>query len=400
MLVKLLWNWKLMIFAALAGEVVLNVLLIQRVSYTEIDWQAYMDEVRPVVEEGEANYSLLRGTTGPLVYPGGFVVLYSGLYKVTEGAVRMAQYLHVWFYVALLAVVVSVYRRSPPSKEYAPVLLAVLCMSKRVHSIFVLRMFNDGPAMLFLWMAFWLFQRDRMAAGCLLFSVSLSIKMNALLVLPAVLLVLVVHRGIPKAILYLGACVVFQVLIGLPFIMYDSGAYFGAAFNFSRIFKQKWSVNFKWVPCEHLGERETLLEDCEGVFTSNEFGKGLLAAQLVVLSLFALRWVGQVGGPLALLRVGETPKLRFSAHQITTIFVTCQFVGVAFARSLHFQFYIWYFHSVHFLVMSLHRTPLLMKLLLLLAVEIAWNPWEGESSTVCKGGRGRGGSKREEERSS
>ncbi|KAJ1485426.1 ALG3 protein-domain-containing protein [Baffinella frigidus] len=50
----------------------------QEVPYTEIDWVAYMQEVGGVIS-GERDYSLLKGNTGPLVYPAGFVWFYSGL---------------------------------------------------------------------------------------------------------------------------------------------------------------------------------------------------------------------------------------------------------------------------------------------------------------------------------
>ncbi|CAM9902486.1 unnamed protein product, partial [Hapterophycus canaliculatus] len=43
---------------------------------TEIDWVAYMQEVEGFLS-GERNYLNLRGDTGPLVYPAGFVYAYS-----------------------------------------------------------------------------------------------------------------------------------------------------------------------------------------------------------------------------------------------------------------------------------------------------------------------------------
>jgi len=42
---------------------------------TEIDWKAYMEEVEGV-ENGEYDYAKLKGGTGPLVYPGGFVWIF------------------------------------------------------------------------------------------------------------------------------------------------------------------------------------------------------------------------------------------------------------------------------------------------------------------------------------
>jgi alpha-1,3-mannosyltransferase len=50
---------------------------------TEIDWKAYMEEVYGYLN-GERNYMKLEGGTGPLVYPAGFVYIFSALYHVTN----------------------------------------------------------------------------------------------------------------------------------------------------------------------------------------------------------------------------------------------------------------------------------------------------------------------------
>ena len=50
---------------------------------TEIDWIAYMQEVSGYLQ-GERDYMKLRGDTGPLVYPAGFVYVYSWLYHLTR----------------------------------------------------------------------------------------------------------------------------------------------------------------------------------------------------------------------------------------------------------------------------------------------------------------------------
>ena len=67
----------------LAAEFVLNIVVIHRVKYTEIDWVAYMQEVEGV-SNGTYDYSQLRGDTGPLVYPAGFVWFYMALYYITS----------------------------------------------------------------------------------------------------------------------------------------------------------------------------------------------------------------------------------------------------------------------------------------------------------------------------
>lgn len=70
-------------------EVVVNVVVIEKVPYTEIDWLAYMQEVEGVIVNGTTDYSLLKGDTGPLVYPAGFVWFYAALYKLTDSGVNI-----------------------------------------------------------------------------------------------------------------------------------------------------------------------------------------------------------------------------------------------------------------------------------------------------------------------
>ena len=50
----------------LVGDFCLSELIVRKVSYTEIDWVAYMQEVGGVFKEGQLDYQHLRGDTGPL----------------------------------------------------------------------------------------------------------------------------------------------------------------------------------------------------------------------------------------------------------------------------------------------------------------------------------------------
>ncbi len=83
------------------------------VSDTEIDWIAYMQEVGGFLE-GERDYMKLKGDTGPLVYPAGFVYLYSVLYWVTGSGEKLVvvQWIFAALYVASLAVVMMAMKSS------------------------------------------------------------------------------------------------------------------------------------------------------------------------------------------------------------------------------------------------------------------------------------------------
>ena len=76
------------------------------------------------------------------------------------------------------------------SQVVPPWALALLCASKRMHSIFLLRLFNDGPAMLIAHIATALLLGRRWRAAVVMFSAATSIKMNILLMAPSVLVIL------------------------------------------------------------------------------------------------------------------------------------------------------------------------------------------------------------------
>ncbi|KAL3328715.1 hypothetical protein AABB24_036045, partial [Solanum stoloniferum] len=76
--------------ALLIADSILVALIIAYVPYTKIDWDAYMSQVTGFLE-GERDYSNLKGDTGPLVYPAGFLYIYSAIQYVTGGQVYPAQ---------------------------------------------------------------------------------------------------------------------------------------------------------------------------------------------------------------------------------------------------------------------------------------------------------------------
>lgn len=76
----------------------------------------------------------------------------------------------------------------------------MLLLSRRMHSIFVLRLFNDCFAVFFFFVAIYCFQKRWWTAGSAIYSMGLGVKMSLLLALPAVGMVLLQAIGRNSAI--------------------------------------------------------------------------------------------------------------------------------------------------------------------------------------------------------
>ncbi|NXS94871.1 ALG3 mannosyltransferase, partial [Jacana jacana] len=346
---------------------------------TEIDWKAYMEEVEGFAN-GTLDYTQLKGDTGPLVYPAGFVYIFLGLYYATgRGAnIRLAQYLFAGLYLLNLLLVFRIYCRTNKVPPY--VFFFMCCASYRIHSIFVLRLFNDPVAMAILFLAINLFLEDRWSWGCLLFSLAVSVKMNILLFAPGLLFLLLQRFGLLRCIPKLCICALLQVVLGLPFLLVNPLGYLTRSFDLGRQFQFKWTVNWRFLP--------------EEVFQSRAFHTVLLLAHLAGLGLFALhRWHrSKESSILALLkdpaeRKHPSPPLTannilWEAPQITFVLFSSNFLGVCCSRSLHYQFYVWYFHTLPYLLWCTPTAKLahMPKVLLLGVIELCWNTYP---STVC-----------------
>ncbi|KAJ1647977.1 dolichyl-P-Man:Man(5)GlcNAc(2)-PP-dolichol alpha-1,3-mannosyltransferase [Dispira simplex] len=212
----LLWEW------------VLCGLIIRFVNYTEIDWSTYMVQVKQIMN-GERQYDRIQGPTGPIVYPAGHVYLFSALYHLTDGGdILQGQILFAGLYMASLALVMTLYIQC----KLPPYTLLLLCLSKRIHSVFLLRMHNDTVAMLGVYIMAWCLTKQRWRAAAVWFSLALSVKMNILLFAPGLAFLLVSALGWMPA-LRLGLLVsVIQVVLGLPFLLTYPYEYMTMAYDF------------------------------------------------------------------------------------------------------------------------------------------------------------------------
>jgi alpha-1,3-mannosyltransferase len=245
----------------------------------------------------------------------------------------------------------------------------MIILSKRLHSIFVLRLFNDGFAVFFLWAAIFFFQRKNWQLGCLIYSLGLGTKMSLLLPLPAVGAVLYLSRGLREGLQYAAMIAILQFLAAIPFLISDATAYLSNSFQFSRKFMYEWTVNWRFVG--------------EHIFSSNEFALALMAGHVGTLYLFlTTRWLRPAGRSMFRLISAalyfEEPfnvkliSVRITPTYIQTAILSSTAIGLLFARSLHYQFYVYVALSTPYLLWRAKFHPLLQYFLWGLQ-EWAWN---------------------------
>ncbi|KAI9796849.1 MAG: dolichyl-P-Man:Man(5)GlcNAc(2)-PP-dolichol alpha-1,3-mannosyltransferase [Candelina submexicana] len=366
--------------ALLAVDAVLCALIIWKIPYTEIDWKAYMEQVEQY-HQGERDYTTIKGGTGPLVYPAAHVYIYSALYHITDRGhnILLAQTIFAVLYLAILVVVMACYRLA----KAPPYIFPLLILSKRLHSIFLLRLFNDCFTVGALFVAIYAYQQRMWTAGSVFYALGLGVKMSLLLVLPAIGIVLLQAVSAGRAVRQAMLIGQVQLLLASPFLPKNAIGYLSRAFDFSRQFLFKWTVNWKFIG--------------EEAFLSRPFSISLLLAHLVILLLFtSTRWIKpsrrSFPDVIRMAIHSPTPEAqtlissRVKADFVLTTFLTANAIGMLCARSLHYQFYSWIAWATPFLLWRAGYHPV-VQYTLWAAQEWAWNvyPSTPASSGVVVG---------------
>lgn len=102
-------------------------------------------------------------------------------------------------------------------------------------------------------------------------------------------MILLKTRGLAVTITHVILMLVVQASVASPFLSEHPKQYLANAFELSRVFLYKWTVNWRFVP--------------EDIFLSKPFATGLLVAHLLVLALFGFgRWCREDGGAFRVLQ--------------------------------------------------------------------------------------------------
>ncbi|KAH8833871.1 mannosyltransferase [Flagelloscypha sp. PMI_526] len=369
---KLFQHEHFILFASLCvlGDVVLTALILKFIPYTEIDWETYMVQIE-LYKSGERNYTSITGPTGPLVYPAGHVYIHDFLRTFTNEGLNIprAQLVYAALYILHVSLASAIYFRAGGFPNWA---LVMLHASKRLHSIFVLRLFNDCWSVVVMQTSILALQSEWFYLGSILFSLALSVKMNVLLYLPAILFLTFKARGLVPLAISTSLIVAVQVFMGLPFIHDYATDYLGGAFDLSRVFLYKWTVNWRFIP--------------EELFLDRKFAYALVIGHLTCLLLFLFfRWSKPQEVPAFVKHALSSRGLwqgvgAVTKDEITTVLFTTNLIGVLFSRSLHYQFFSWFAYQIPFLLWRT-KYPIVVKLLLAALSEWAWNTFPSTTAS-------------------
>jgi len=214
--------------------------------------------------------------------------------------------------------------------------------------------------------------------------------MNVLLVVPGLAFILLQGLGVDRSITQALIVAQSQGVFAYEFVRNDWRSYVSRAFQLSRAFFYKWTVNWRFVP--------------EDVFLSSTFSYSLLALHASLLVIFAFtRWTKPSKRTLSgMLTLYFSPSSRKNPDQftdltddisdrvtpefVTTTLLTANTIGMLCARSLHYQFYSWLAWTTPYLLWKSGFHPVLIYLIWA-AQEWAWNvyPSTNESSAVVVG---------------
>ncbi|CAX41333.1 Dol-P-Man-dependent alpha(1-3)-mannosyltransferase, putative [Candida dubliniensis CD36] len=415
---------------------IITKLVINKIPYTEIDFITYMQQIELINNKGIIKYSEIKGDSGPIVYPGGFVQIYQFIQwlissSTTENGgggelvlsfdIREAQYIFSYLFTISIIFNCLIYINLiniPPWTIY------LFLLSKRLISIYVLRLFNDCWTTLSILGVILILQQAAAATTSTtenwlryllvllagdLYSIAISIKMNALLYFPGFIIIIyfLLDENLMKSISVLIVMIFIQIIMGwqflLPLEIFNKNDeikkmasiirwdYINNAFNFKRKFLYEWTINWKFLSIE--------------IFSSNGFAKLLLLLHGFILLIFIFtRFLNSriIGGKsitnLIYQILFSSP---FSSHHhqnsnliknpqsgpqlIFIIMSITNLIGVLFSRSLHYQFLSWYAWSLPGLLYL--NFPIYLALPIWFIHEWCWNvfPSNSISSSILVG---------------
>merc|ERR1719493_583524 len=100
----------------------------------------------------------------------------------------------------------------------------------------------------------------------------------------------------------------------------------------------------------------------------------MLLFTVVSYIAMARRWGWSAGhGSLKSLMNAPALKANLAPTRILDVLFMSNFVGIVGTKSLHYQFYVWYFNTLPYLLWRASIIPVLIKVLIWVTIEAVWS---------------------------
>ena len=254
----------------------------------DIDFNAYMEQAG-YMDAGERDYSKISSKMGVMCYPAIHAYIHLFIYYITcKGTIlKIAQlFSTIIHFINIYSIVKisDIWFKESTKRRWVIVWLIAEVIGTHLSSQYV---FNDVYWVTFAHLSIlWFLIANKNSqlpkdiysyrsviiyqlSGVFLMSLSISIKMNSMLYIPALYLIVTLNQGILTGTFYLLLIVALSLLYGLPFLLTYPKSYFSVAYNFKKGFDLVVSQNYYFLSNE--------------IFTSELFGKVLLILHLILL---------------------------------------------------------------------------------------------------------------------
>ena len=334
--------------------------------YHNVDWDSYVTQLELILD-GELDYAKIKGENGFLVYPAGHVYHFYLIYTITnKGNVIIARFIYLFLYLLMNFFVFQIYDEVLPEKlHWIKIFLAI---SQPMLGIVADRLFNDIFSMIYMYACINFLlkcRKNSFLVATLLYSIAVSAKINVLLFLPGILYIFVKSKGVLFMISQLIFIISFQILVGLPFILHNPGNYFNKSFDLSRQFEFLQTMNWQML--------------LENIFNSPIFHKVLLLFHVSLLLMFLLLKWEKPANLREFIRKMRLDELDFDGEMrpldknfMVRVLFICNLIGILCCRSLHYQFLLWYYSSLPFLVWQT-KLPIYVKFIMMLSFTYGWS---------------------------
>ncbi|CCW60066.1 unnamed protein product [Phytomonas sp. EM1] len=324
-------------------KILLIIGIISIFSFRETDWNAYMGAVGGFLD-GELDYGKLKSSNVSLNCPGGYVWVYGALYYITKAStsVSLARMIFSSVYLMTFGMVLSLYHQA----DFPWWVTIPLFVSPRILSTYFLNLLNDCWAMFFLYGAITLLSGRRYwKFGCLLYSMSVSVQVRLLLLGPGLLYVLLRSLSLFKVLNCLAVCVVWQLVVGYPFILDNWRSYLGKLFELRSVF---------------IPERPEKYELFEKFIGASPYQMNVFLA-IIVLSwvlLWRLRWskrwcISLNNEKKEVEKDGESHEEdSYNSHMIVLTLFESNLAGVLWASMFQCDLYTSFFHMLPYTLYS------------------------------------------------